>query len=163
MSMQGLHGAPWCPKQVRKYFRSSVRLQTKLFPAPGDVTWSSGAGQGTVPSFSSANITLPANKTFLITGYLAIAGTSSALWATFQIQDASNSISGFVFSTRGYIESSTEGQPDSPGGPAIAMLNSGSSSKEIKLRVLAKHSGGNLVTTSNSDPYAETILLVQEL
>jgi hypothetical protein len=154
---------PLVPKASTKIFQVfSKSSDQTLSSTPGDVTWSSVAGQGTALSFSSATITLPANKTFLITGYLAIATASGSLWATYQIQDNNNSTSDFVLSTRGFIESSTETFNDSPAGPAVAMINTGSSSKQIKLRVLSKETG-TLQTTSNSNAYAETILLVQEL
>ncbi|WP_294283671.1 hypothetical protein [uncultured Chryseobacterium sp.] len=132
----------------------------------GDITFDTTSGQGTGVSVSSSVITLPAGKTFLVTGYLAIASTSNSTqsWARYEIVDAAlNNSSTCTVASRGYNEPSTETTNDSAGGPALCVINTGTSAKNIKLRITAKRNDANVVTTSIADPYAETAVLIQEL
>lgn len=132
----------------------------------GDITFDNVSGQGNGVSVNNANITLPAGKTFLITGYLAIASGSNSTqsWARYEIVDStSNDSSVCTVASRGYSEPSTEVNNDSSGGPALCIISTGTSAKTVKLRITGKRNDANVVTTSIADPYAETAVMIQEL
>lgn len=147
---------------VRKNTNQTVLASSST----GDITFDTASGQGTGVSVNGANITLPAGKTFLVTGYLAIGSTSNSTqsWARYEIVDSSlNNSSVCTVASRGYSEPSTETNNDSSGGPALCIISTGTSDKMIKLRITAKRTDANVVTTSISDPYAETAVVIQEL
>ncbi|MDN3692457.1 hypothetical protein QWZ06_09315 [Chryseobacterium tructae] len=166
----GLQWDPLVPVTASSKIFQIVRKNTnQTIPAAdvaGDITFNSSSGQGDGVIIDGSTISLPAGKTFLLTGYLAIGKNSNSTqsWASYEIVDStSNNSSVCTVASRGYSEPSTEVSNDSQGGPALCMINTGTSIKKIKLRITNKRTDANIVTTSIEDPYAETAVLIQEL
>ncbi|WP_294248178.1 hypothetical protein [uncultured Chryseobacterium sp.] len=152
--------------RIFQIIRKNANQTIPTADTSGDITFDTTSGQGTGVTVSGSSITLPAGKTFLVTGYLAIASASGSTqsWARYEIVDAAlNNSSTCTVASRGYSEPSTEVNNDSSGGPALCVISTGTSAKNIKLRITAKRNDANVVTTSIADPYAETAVLIQEL
>jgi hypothetical protein len=129
------------------------------------MTWDQRAGQGTALSYSGETVTLPANKTFMIIGYVSntYSGTFGQYFYQYQVVKSSdNSTTDFVYSTRGHTFIQAQNADGVDGGtPAFAVINTGSSSQSIKLRVVYATTSSIPSTTSASGP--ETTLIIQEL
>lgn len=131
------------------------------------IAWTSVAGQGTALSYSTHTVTLPANKTFMITGYVASAsamGYNSGARCSHQVVDATDDgTSNFIFSTQSHVDFRVT-NPDQwdTGLPALAMIKTGSSAKTVKLKAVI-NTGSTPTNTSGAGYGPETMLIVQEL
>ena len=132
-----------------------------------DIPWNSVSGQGTALSYAGTQITLPANKTFMITSYIANAssgGLSNGNWYQYQVVDAStNGISSFIYSTPSHVVLRSNNLDESDAGqPAMAMIKTGSSAKNIKFKYVTGNAP-SYINTTGGDGVPVTMLFVQEL
>lgn len=132
------------------------------------VAWTSVSGQGTALSYTTHTVTLPANKTFMITGYVAgtsAMGSNNGGKFEYQVVNATDDgTSDFIFSTRSHVDFTAVNidQYDT-GLPALAMIKTGSSAKTVKLKAVAVYGAATTTNTSAAGSGPETMLIVQEL
>jgi hypothetical protein len=153
------------PKPSSKINQVFSKSSSQYFASGTDITWDQRAGQGTALSYSGATVTLPANKTFMIIGYLSNTYYATGVQYHYQyrvVKSSDNSTTDFVYSTRGHTFIQAQNMDGVDGGtPAFAVINTGSSGQSIKLRVVNATGFGIPSTTSDNGP--KTTLIIQEL
>ncbi len=152
------------PKADSKIFQIFKTAGTSI---GSDIPWNSVSGQGTALSYSGTQITLTANKTFIITAYVAngsSAGTATGNWYQYQVVDATtNGVSSFIYSTPSHLALRSVNLDESDAGqPAMAMIKTGSSAKNIKFKYVTGNTP-SYINTTGGDGVPVTMLFVQEL
>lgn len=157
------------PAAATQIFSVATKNATQTIPGGGgsDITWQTITGSNAnAITLSSGNIILPANKIFLLQGYVSWLKSSGVpdanAWIKYNFVDTSNTAVGSV-NIAGFQEASTEQYKDGGVNPSTAIINTGTSPLTIKLRTLGTGAGGSFDLSAGSGNNGTCYILIQEL
>jgi hypothetical protein len=156
------------PSAENKIFAVASKNAVQTLTGGGkDITWQNltGTNSGSV-SISGGNLVLPANKTFLLQGYIAWVSSSTiplaVAWMKYNFVNTSNVAVGSL-NISGYLEASTENVNDGGSNPATTLITTDASPLTIKLRTVGTGAGGNFDLSYGNGNTGTCYVLIQEL